>query len=114
MAYVGFALAVVAAAMFGVTVAIQKYSLGESKSFSARAMATNRKWLLALAIGAVGSVIYIQALSMEALSTVQPLMSSISMLVPVFIGAFMFKEKMGGLKWLLAGMVVLGIIILGL
>ena len=110
----GIVLGIIAAVLFGVTITIQKYSLEEFRKFTLGKMVRNKHWLSSIAVGFVGALFYIQALSTEQLSTIQPMMSSISMLVPVFFGAFFLREKMGGRRWVLIGVLVLGIIILGL
>jgi len=109
----GILLALLSAIFFGVAVAIQKYAFQDLKKFSLSGMATNGRWILSMVIGLSGLVIYVIALSIDDLSTVQPV-ASIYLLIPIFTGAFIFKEHIGGKKWSLIGLFLIGMLLVSL
>ena len=109
----GIALAVLTATLFGISVALFKYSLGAIGKFTIKAMVKNRKWLLALAVGLIGVITYIMAMIAAPLSTVQPVLS-FSMVIPILVGAVWFKEKLEVWRWLCVLVLVAGIFLVGL
>lgn len=86
-------LAAIAALLFGVSAAIQKYSLSAMKKFSMAMLLKSRIWLLSLAIGELGLLFYITALRIGSLAIVQSLLS-LSIITPVLGGLALFKEKL--------------------
>ena len=106
----GLLLAVLASLCFGISVAIQKYSLNEIKNFSLKQMIKSKKWVSALGIGIVGVVIYLVALNLEPISTVQPL-TSLSFIIPIIAGIAFFKEKLEVKKWAFLVLVLAGIVL---
>ena len=109
----GIILSIIAALAFGVSIALQKYSMKSVGRFSFKRIARNRVWLAALAIGIIGILMYLAALNMADLSTVQPV-TSLTLAVPVLAGVFFFKEKLGGFEWALLALVVLGIVLVSI
>ncbi len=109
----GVILSLATALLFGASVAIFKHSMGKHKKFSIKDIARNRKWLAGLVIGLIGVVTYVFAMAMSPLTTVQPIIS-FSMVIPIMVGAFIFKEKMEGWRWLLVAVLAAGIILVAL
>ena len=107
----GIVLAIIASVCFGISVAMQKYGLKSLKKFSFASMAKNKRWIAALAIGIVGILLYLVALTLAALSIVQPL-TSLTIIIPVIAGVIFFKEKIGGIKWALLALVIVGVILI--
>ena len=93
--------------------AIFKHSMGKQGKFSVKDIARNRVWLGGLVIGLIGVVTYVFAMAMSPLTTVQPIIS-FSMVIPIIVGAFIFKEKMEGWRWLLVAVLAAGIILVAL
>ncbi|MBI5332097.1 MAG: EamA family transporter [Candidatus Aenigmarchaeota archaeon] len=62
--------------------------------FSVRKILKNKKWLAAFGLGILGIMIYLYALRFVALNTIQPILA-LSMVIPVMVGMFLFKEKPG-------------------
>ncbi len=106
----GLILAIGASVLFGIAIAIQKYSVSSLKKFSFAKMAKNKIWISSLLITVVGLLMYLASLSYTPISTIQPL-TSISIIIPIIAGVVVFKEKVGGLKWALLGVLVVGIIL---
>jgi len=109
----GIALSIVASICFGVSVAIQKYSLSEMKNFSIKQMIKNKKWISAFLVGIVGVIIYLVALNLEPISTVQPL-TSLSFIIPIIAGIAFFKEKLEVKKWAFLVLVLAGIVLVSI
>ena len=109
----GIFLSLLTATLFGVSVALFKYSMGAIKKFTVKGLVNNRKWLLALVVGLVGVITYIMAMIVEPLSTVQPILS-FSMLIPILVGAALFKEKLEVWRWLCVLVLVAGVFLVGL
>lgn len=109
----GIALSIISAALFGASIAMQKYGMGSMKKFSFSGMIKNKVWLAALGIGVIGLIFYLAALSLADLSTVQP-MTALTLVVPVISGVFFFKEKVGRLEWVLLAMVIGGIFLVSI
>ena len=109
----GIVLAIVASVCFGISVALQKYGLKSMKTFSFAGMVKNKRWILALLIGIVGILLYLAALNLADLSVVQPL-ASLTIIIPVIAGVLFFKEKIGGIKWALLALVVIGVILISI
>ena len=109
----GIVLSVIAAVCFGISVAIQKYSLVDMKDFSIKKMAKNKKWGFAFLVGIVGIVIYLAALNLEQISTVQPI-TSLSLVIPIIAGIIWFKEKLEVKKWLFLVLVLAGIVLVSI
>ncbi len=109
----GIVLSIVASVLFGISVAIQKYSLSEMKDFSIKQMAKKTKWIFALVIGIIGVVAYLVALNLEPISTVQPL-TSLSFIIPTIAGILFFKEKLEVKKWAFLMLVLAGIVLVSI
>lgn len=110
---IGVALSLATALLFGASVAIFKHSMGKHAEFSIGMILKNRKWLAGLVIGLIGVVTYVFAMALSPLTTVQPIIS-FSMVIPIIAGAFIFKEKMEGWRWLLVAVLAAGIILVAL
>jgi drug/metabolite transporter (DMT)-like permease len=110
---IGIVLSLLTAVLFGASVAIFKYSMGSHERFSVKAIMKHKIWLVGLAVGLLGVVSYIFAMAISPLSTVQPVIS-FSMVIPILVGAFVFKEKMEGWRWFLVAALALGIILVAL
>jgi len=104
---VGIVLAVASAVLFGVSVAVMKYSFEKSKKFSLKEM-LNLKWISSFVIGIIGVFMYMAALNMEPLSTVQPI-SSLTIIIPIIAGVVWFKEKLEVRKWFALAITIVGI-----
>ena len=85
-------ISIFVALCYGISASIQKYSLGKIKTFSARKLARNKKWVFSLALGGFGALVYIYALRFVELSTIQPILA-LSIVFPVLSGILFFKEK---------------------
>ena len=109
----GLSLSILAAACFGISIAIQKYSLSSMKNFSFKQMVEDKKWILAFLIGIVGIIIYLAALNLEEISTVQPL-TSLSIVIPIIAGVAFFKERLEVKKWLFLVLVLAGIVLVSI
>ena len=109
----GIVLAIIASVCFGISVALQKYGLKSLKKFSFKGMATNKRWMLSIVIGIVGILLYLVALNLADLSVVQPL-TSLTIIIPVIAGVTFFKEKIGGVKWALLALVIVGVILISM
>ncbi len=109
----GAILSLATAVLFGASVAIFKHSMGKHDTFSVREIARNRRWLGGLVIGLLGVVTYVFAMALAPLTTVQPIIA-FSMVIPIFAGAFIFKENMEGWRWLLVAVLAIGIILVAL
>ena len=109
----GIVLALVASVCFGISVALQKYGLKSMKKFSFAAMVKNKRWIFALVIGIVGILLYLVALNLADLSLVQPL-TSLTIIIPVIAGVAFFKEKIGGIKWALLALVIIGVVLISI
>src|SRR3989338_1595503 len=94
----GLILSILASACFGVSIAVQKYSLSSMRDFSVKKIAKDKKWVLAFLIGIAGILVYLVALNFEPISTVQPL-TSLSIVIPIIAGVVWFKEKLEVKKW---------------
>ena len=110
---IGVILSLLTALLFGASVAIFKHSMGKHEKFSVKKIARNKVWLVGLAIGLLGVVAYVFAMALAPLTTVQPIIS-FSMVIPILAGAFIFKEKMEGWRWLLVAVLAVGIILVAL
>ena len=109
----GIILSIVSSICFGLSVIIQKYSLGEMKNFSIKKMIKNKKWISAFMIGIIGVVIYLAALNLEQISTVQPL-TSLSFIIPIIAGIIWFKEKLEVKKWAFLMLVLAGVVLVSI
>jgi len=109
----GTALALITSVLFGISVAVFKYSLGGMGIFTIQGMLRNRRWFLALGIGLMGVLTYVAAMAVAPLSTVQPILS-LSMVVPIVTGAILFKEKLEVWRWLCMLVLLAGIFLVGL
>ena len=111
--FLGIILSVAASILFGISVAMQKYGMASMKKFSLKKMAKNGKWVLSIAIGIAGIILYLASLNMADLSLVQPI-SSLTFVIPVISGILFFKEKLRGVQWALLALVIIGIILVSL
>ena len=93
--------------------ALFKYSMGTLKKFTLEGMVRNKRWLLALIVGLIGVITYVMAMIVAPLSTVQPILS-FSMVIPILIGAALFKEKLEGWRWLFVLVLLAGIFLVSL
>ena len=109
----GLALALVTATLFGISVALFKHSLGHLEHFTIKDMVKHKKWLGALVVGLVGVLTYIMAMIEAPLSTVQPILS-FSMVIPILVGAALFKEKLEVWRWLFVVILLAGIFLVSL
>ena len=109
----GIALAILSATLFGISVALFKHSLGHLEHFTIKDMLRHKKWLGALIVGLVGVVTYIMAMIAAPLSTVQPMLS-FSMVIPILVGAALFKEKLEVWRWLFVIVLLAGIFLVSL
>ena len=109
----GLALALVTATLFGISVAMFKRSLGHLEHFTIKDMVKHKKWLGALVVGLVGVLTYIMAMIEAPLSTVQPILS-FSMVIPILVGAALFKEKLEVWRWLFVVILLAGIFLVSL
>lgn len=109
----GIILSGVAAILFGISIAIQKYSLNTTEKFSLKIILRNTKWMGAVAVGFVGVLTYVVALNLENISTVQPIASA-NIIITILAGFLFFKEKLEVKKWLFLVLTVIGIFLVSL
>ncbi len=109
----GIALSIAASILFGISIVLQKYGLKKIKKFSVKNFIYSKTWLLGILIGMGGIIVYIIALSLADLSTVQPV-TALTLIIPVIAGVFLFKEKVGRFEWILLCLVIFGIILVSL
>ncbi len=109
----GIVLSVAAAVLFGAAVIIQKYSMKGMKKFSIAALIFNRIWMLSIAVSGAGFLCYLLAISYVSVSSVQPIIS-LSTVVPVVGGAFLFRETMGVKSWLCISIIATGIAVVSI
>jgi len=105
---IGVFLAIAAAILFGISIAIQKYSLNMTEKFSLKQILRNSKWIGSVFIGFVGVLTYMGALNLENISTVQPIASA-NIIIAVLAGFVFFKDKLEVKKWLFLILTVIGI-----
>jgi drug/metabolite transporter (DMT)-like permease len=109
----GIILALVTAVLFGISVSIQKHSMGSMKVFTVSGMLTHKVWLVALIVGLAGILTYMASMSLSPLTTVQPILA-FSMVIPIIAGAAVFREKMEVWRWLFVTILVVGIFLVSL
>ncbi len=100
----------ISAFLLGISTAMQKYSMSKMKNFSFKNLMKSNIWIGSLAITIVAGILYIISLQKINLGLSQIIFSS-SFLVPVLIGAFVFREKMGIKKWIAVTSIIIGIIL---
>jgi uncharacterized membrane protein len=108
--FVGILLSALAAIIFGLSTVMQKYALKKVKKFSILALLHNRLWLSSVVFGSLGMLCYLAAILLYTVSSVQSIITA-SAVIPVLAGAFIFKEKLGVVKWLSIALVIIGIIV---
>ncbi len=104
----GILLSIISAICFGVSTAMQKYSLDKLYRFSIKGMLKSGNWLFSIAIGAVGIAMYVLSMKSVSVSTVQSVLT-ISILIPIFYGAFHLKERVGVIRWVSILAIFIGI-----
>ncbi len=109
----GVVLALLAAGCYGIAAAIQKSSMGDFVTFDIRKILQQKLWLFSILIGAIGVILYLASLTMENLTTVQPLLS-ISLVIPIIAGVVFFKEDHGRLEWIAIFLVLCGIVLVSI
>ena len=108
----GIALSLAAAILFGVSTAMQKYSLKRMKKFSLQVLVRKRIWWLSVTVGLSGILTYMMALRFTQISVVQPMLS-ISIVIPVLVGWIFFKENLRQ-RWFPIFLIITGVILLTL
>ncbi len=106
----GFFLSIVAAMLFGITTAIQKYRLNDMRGFSIAVLLKDRAWLSSILVGLAGILVYLGALTFASITVVQP-MIAVSMLIPVLAGWIFFGESIGT-KWIHIIFIIVGVMLL--
>ena len=109
----GVVLALLAAGCYGISASIQKSSMDDFESFDVKKFLQQKLWLFSILIGAVGMILYLVSLTMENLTTVQPLLS-VSLVIPIIAGVFFFKEDHGRLEWIAIFLVLCGIVLVSI
>lgn len=107
----GIVFALISAVCYGLMSAIQKYCLSSLKKFSLKKLVKNKFWLFSILVGFIGMLFYLLALRFAQLTIVQPLLS-ISLIIPVLIGYFSFKEK--NVSWISIILILIGVILVSL
>jgi len=103
-------LSLVAATCYGIAASIQKYSMKTMKKFSVRKLIKNKNWLLSILVTFIGVVAQLFALKNLPLSTFQPFFG-ITLMIPVVVGALVFREKLKVIEWTAVLMIVAGILL---
>lgn len=109
----GILLSVVASILFGLSIVLQKYGLRTIKKFTLKNFLFKKIWVPGILVGIAGIVVYLLALSVADLSTVQPV-TALTLVIPVVAGVFLFKERVGRFEWMLLCLVIIGIILVSL
>ncbi len=102
-------ISIIVALCYGISTALQKYSLNQMKKFSIRKMLSNWKWLGALSVGAIGLLLYVYALSFVALSTIQPILA-LTIAIPILAGFLFFNERPNKIEILSILLIIVGVI----
>ena len=108
----GLMLSVIAALLFGSSTVIQKYCMRGMKRFSFNVIIRKKVWILSLLIGFIGIIFYLAALRYAEISIVQPMLS-LSIAVPVLVGWFGFRERIG-FRWVHILLIIAGVVMLSL
>jgi drug/metabolite transporter (DMT)-like permease len=95
---------------FGISAAYQKYSMKDSERFSFRELLKNKKWLLAMGIGAIGILLYLFALTFITITAVQPMLA-LSIIIPIIAGVVFFSEKIGYLEAASITIIIIGLVL---
>ncbi len=106
----GILAALLTALLFGLSGLGQKAALPSAQRFRFRDLASNRRWLASVALGALGALSYLAALSLAPLSSVMPILSA-SFVVPVVGGAALLKERVSRRQWLCVSVLVIGVVL---
>ena len=104
----GVVLALLTALLFGLSGLGQKAALPSAQRFRYRDLARNKRWLASVALGCLGALSYLAALSLAPLSSVMPILSA-SFVVPVVGGAALLKERVSKRQWLCVVVLVAGV-----
>ena len=104
----GVLLSLIVAICYGISATIQKYAISSMKKFSFKLLFKNRKWLVSLLVGTIGTLLYLFAVKIAPLSTVQVFLA-ISIIVPILAGFLFFKEKLKVREWLCVVLVIAGV-----
>ncbi len=106
----GAVFALIAAILFGVSIAIQKDSMNNLSGFSFSSLVRSREWIMSLLVGGMAILAYLGAMALAPLSTVQPI-ASVSIIVPLLAGMAIFREDVGKKKKFLLTMLLAGVVI---
>jgi|SRR3989338_8242390 len=106
----GIILAMISSVLFGASILLQHHGLQTMGKFSLKKMVMNKRWIASILIGGVGIGLYVIALKLADISTIQPV-TSLNMVVTILGGVFFFKEKIGGRQWLMLLLVIAGIVL---
>jgi multidrug transporter EmrE-like cation transporter len=104
----GVLLSLIVAVCYGISAAMQKYAISRMERFSFRRLFKNARWLAALLVGFVGTITYLLAVKIAPLSTVQVFLS-LSIIIPILVGASLFKEYLRKSEWLCVCLILVGI-----
>jgi uncharacterized membrane protein len=108
----GLVLSIFAALLFGLSTVIQKYCLRGMPKFSFNGIIRNKVWILSLFVGFIGIIFYLAALRFAEISIVQPMLS-VSIAVPVLVGWFGFRERIGS-RWVHILLIIAGVVMISL
>jgi len=106
----GVLLSFIVAICYGISATMQKYAISSMKKFSFRKLFKNKKWLVSLLIGVIGTLAYLLAMRIAPLSTVQVFLS-LSIVIPILAGFLFFKEKLRVREWVCVSLIVVGVIL---
>lgn len=104
----GVILSLIVAICYGVSATMQKYAISSIKKFSFKLLFKNRQWLASLLVGAIGTVVYLFAMKITPLSTVQVFLS-LSVVIPILASFLLFKEKLKVMKWICVVLILAGV-----
>jgi drug/metabolite transporter (DMT)-like permease len=110
---IGLFLAFIAATCYGISAALQKYTLKSMEKFSIKVIVKNKIWLLSMAITAAGGLANLFALKNLELSTLQPFFG-VTLLIPVLVGAFIFREKLKVREWTAVVLIIAGVLLVSI
>lgn len=105
---IGLAFAFIASIFFGLSTVMQKHVLRKMKKFSVFGMLRSAVWLVSIGVGAIGMLLYVLAVGMQNITSVQSIIT-LSLIIPVVSGALLFRERIGAEKWLSILLVIIGI-----
>ncbi len=104
----GVVLSLIVAVCYGISATLQKYAVSSMKKFSFSILFRNKRWLISMIFGGVGTVTYLIAMKIAPLLTVQ-IFLAISIVIPIISGFVFFKEELRLMEWLCVALIITGV-----